>query len=50
MTSGPASRRWTGDLATIVGTMLMGSSYPFAKEVLAAMSPLLYGASRGAKP
>ena len=26
--------------------MLMGSSYPFAKEVLAVMSPLLYGASR----
>ena len=39
-------QRWTGDLATVVGTMLMGSSYPFAKEVLAAMSPLLYGASR----
>jgi drug/metabolite transporter (DMT)-like permease len=38
--------RWTGDLATIGGTMLMGSSYPFAKEVLAAMSPLLYSASR----
>ena len=26
--------------------MLMGSSYPFAKEVLATMSPLLYSASR----
>lgn len=26
--------------------MLMGSSYPFAKEVLAHMSPLLYSASR----
>ena len=39
-------QRWTGDLGAIVGTMLMGSSYPFAKEVLAAMSPLLYGASR----
>lgn len=37
---------WSGDFATIGGTMLMGSSYPFAKEVLAAMSPLLYGASR----
>ena len=26
--------------------LLMGSSYPFAKDVLAVMSPLLYGASR----
>ena len=26
--------------------MLMGSSYPFAKEVLAVLSPLLYSASR----
>ena len=26
--------------------MLMGSSYPFAKDVLAVMSPLLYSASR----
>lgn len=26
--------------------MLMGSSYPFAKDVLGAMSPLLYSASR----
>jgi len=38
--------RWTGDFAAVVGTLLMGSSYPFAKEVLAAMSPLLYSASR----
>jgi drug/metabolite transporter (DMT)-like permease len=38
--------RWTGDLVTVGATMLMGSSYPFAKEVLAAMSPLLYSASR----
>ncbi|MFZ5778858.1 MAG: DMT family transporter [Pseudomonadota bacterium] len=38
--------RFTGD-AVMVGTaMLMGSSYPFAKEVLAVMGPLLYGASR----
>jgi drug/metabolite transporter (DMT)-like permease len=44
-TQGRSSRR-TGDLVTIVGTMLMGSSYPFAKEVLAVMSPLLYSASR----
>lgn len=27
-------------------TMLLGSSYPFAKDVLAVMSPLLYSASR----
>jgi drug/metabolite transporter (DMT)-like permease len=52
MSSGPVAsdhgrkKRWTGDLLTIVGTVLMGSSYPFAKEVLAAMSPLLYSASR----
>ena len=26
--------------------MLMGSSYPFAKDVLGVMSPLLYSASR----
>ena len=25
--------------------MLLGSSYPFAKDVLAVMSPLLYSAS-----
>lgn len=40
------ARRWTGDLFTVGATMLMGSSYPFAKEVLAEMSPLLYSASR----
>jgi O-acetylserine/cysteine efflux transporter len=40
------ARRWTGDLITIGAAILMGSSYPFAKEVLAVMSPLLYGASR----
>jgi drug/metabolite transporter (DMT)-like permease len=39
-------RRWTADLVTIGATMLMGSSYPFAKEVLAALSPLLYSVSR----
>ena len=42
----PRARRWTGDLLTIGATMLMGSSYPFAKEVLAELSPLLYSASR----
>ena len=36
----------TGDLLMIVTAMLMGSSYPFAKDVLAVMSPLLYSASR----
>ena len=30
----------------IVTAMLMGSSYPFAKDVLSVMSPLLYSASR----
>ena len=30
----------------VVTTMLLGSSYPFAKDVLAVMSPLLYSASR----
>ncbi|MDP1967362.1 MAG: DMT family transporter [Reyranella sp.] len=44
--SGQRGSRFTGDLATIGATMLMGSSYPFAKEVLATMSPLLYSASR----
>ncbi|WP_421995110.1 DMT family transporter [Reyranella sp.] len=40
------SSRFTGD-AVMVGTaMLMGSSYPFAKDVLGVMSPLLYSASR----
>ncbi len=42
----PRARRWTGDLLTVGATMLMGSSYPFAKEVLAELSPLLYSASR----
>lgn len=31
---------------TFGAAMLMGSSYPFAKDVLAVMSPLLYSASR----
>jgi O-acetylserine/cysteine efflux transporter len=38
--------RFTGDGLMIVTAMLMGSSYPFAKDVLAVMSPLLYSASR----
>ena len=39
-------RGFAGDLLMIVTAMLMGSSYPFAKDVLAVMSPLLYSASR----
>jgi drug/metabolite transporter (DMT)-like permease len=38
--------RWTADLMMFGATLLMGSSYPFAKDVLAVMSPLLYSASR----
>src|SRR5260221_12524580 len=40
------SRRWTGDLIMLGTSLLMGSSYPFAKDVLAVMSPLLYSSSR----
>ena len=40
------NRRWTADLMMFGATLLMGSSYPFAKDVLAIMSPLLYSASR----
>jgi O-acetylserine/cysteine efflux transporter len=40
------SGRWTGDALMFGTAMLMGSSYPFAKDVLGVMSPLLYGASR----
>jgi drug/metabolite transporter (DMT)-like permease len=38
--------RFTGDILMFGTAMLMGSSYPFAKDVLAVMSPLLYSASR----
>jgi drug/metabolite transporter (DMT)-like permease len=38
--------RYTGDVLTFGAAMLMGSSYPFAKDVLEVMSPLLYSASR----
>lgn len=38
--------RFTGDAVMVATTMLLGSSYPFAKDVLAVMSPLLYSASR----
>lgn len=46
MSSGKQHHRFTGDALMIVTAMLMGSSYPFAKDVLAVMSPLLYSASR----
>jgi O-acetylserine/cysteine efflux transporter len=38
--------RFTGDAIMFGTAMLLGSSYPFAKDVLAVMSPLLYSASR----
>lgn len=38
--------RHTGDVLMLVTALLMGSSYPFAKDVLGVMSPLLYSASR----
>ena len=41
-----ARRRWTGEAVMCVTILLMGSSYPFAKEVLTTMSPLLYSGSR----
>jgi drug/metabolite transporter (DMT)-like permease len=40
------SHPWTGDLLMLGTVLLMGSSYPFAKDVLQVMSPLLYSASR----
>ena len=40
------ARRGTGDALMLVTALLMGSSYPVAKDVLAVMSPLLYSASR----
>lgn len=39
-------RQVTGDIVMLVTALLMGSSYPFAKDVLATMSPLLYSGSR----
>ena len=38
--------RFTGDARMCGTAMLLGSSYPFAKDVLAVMSPLLYSGSR----
>ena len=38
--------RYAGDALMLGTALLMGSSYPFAKDVLAVMSPLLYSASR----
>ena len=46
MTLSPNPSRFTGDAVMVATTMLLGSSYPFAKDVLAVMSPLLYSASR----
>jgi drug/metabolite transporter (DMT)-like permease len=43
---GRRGSRYTGDAIMLVTAMLMGSSYPFAKDVLGVMSPLLYSASR----
>ncbi len=40
------SRSYAGDLIMLATALLMGSSYPFAKDVLATMSPLLYSGSR----
>ena len=39
-------QRYSGDAMMLVTALLMGSSYPFAKDVLQVMSPLLYSASR----
>lgn len=41
-----ARRRWTGELVMLATILLMGSSYPFAKQVLGTMSPLLYSGTR----
>lgn len=38
--------KWTGDAVMLGTALLMGSSYPFAKDVLAVMSPMLFSASR----
>ena len=46
MTGDERGSRWSGDVLMFGTAMLMGSSYPFAKDVLAVMSPLLYSASR----
>jgi drug/metabolite transporter (DMT)-like permease len=42
----PAARRRSGDAIMLGAVLLMGSSYPLAKAVLATMSPLLYSGSR----
>ncbi len=38
--------RYAGDALMLGTALLMGSSYPFAKDVLTVMSPLMYSASR----
>jgi len=40
------ARRWTGDVIMFGTALLMGSSYPLAKDVLSVMSPLLFSFSR----
>ena len=42
----PPRSRLAGDAIMVGTSMLMGSSYPFAKSVLTVMSPLLYSGSR----
>ena len=46
MTGKDGKPRWTSDAMMFGTAMLMGSSYPFAKDVLQVMGPLLYSASR----
>jgi drug/metabolite transporter (DMT)-like permease len=41
-----ARRRWTGELVMSGTILLMGSSYPIAKQVLITLSPLLFSGSR----
>jgi drug/metabolite transporter (DMT)-like permease len=41
-----ARRRWAGEGVMMVTILLMGSSYPIAKQVLVTMSPLIYSGSR----
>jgi O-acetylserine/cysteine efflux transporter len=41
-----ARRRWVGELVMSGTILLMGSSYPIAKQVLATLSPLLFSGSR----
>jgi drug/metabolite transporter (DMT)-like permease len=40
------NRRWAGEAVMSVTILLMGSSYPLAKQVLVTLSPLLFSGSR----